>query len=701
MTDYQHGNNFFRIDKLQFNMMKKRNFIKSTAVGSSILANGGLSSSTQMAKIKKESGDLIDPLIPFEFYPNLEKEMLSYIIDLNKKYGFRRFLLTGPSKEFRYTGFPDKQVFRDLGELILNLKKQLVGYDIEIGWWCVTTIRIGNSIFQSIIQEDGSKVKESPCPLDQEYRDTFSDYIATVVQIARPFWINFEDDFHLSGGCFCPLHLEEFAKRENRYYSREELRTIFLAKTAESYRLRKAWGELRRDSLAGLAASVREKVDQVAPETRLCLCENVSQLERDGSTESVTQAFAGNTRPAVRIHGPSYFSDTPQDIPRNTFNPLYQRQHLPNNFELIHESDSFPHTRFFMSSSKLKSLMTAAFAYGLDDSLFYINQYLENPLEEEGYREMYLEESSRFSALKLAVKGCFVDGCEIFREPGTSSNWVNITGRLGIPYTSKGGKVKLVSGDIVEQMDETEITGLLKGSVFLDGRAALLLCQKGFSDLIGAEISSREDTILPPFYEGIRNPENFANINNRLMYNVAWAFNKNNRDCFYQIKALAGAEVVTEFLNSRNEPFYPALTRFENRLGGRIAVMAYNLNDNYIITRSISLFNYSKKELIRQTIEWLGKEPLPVFVKDVPNAFCIFSRSKSNDYAIVVVTGLNSDTFDSFSLDVAQEWADSKVQLLNGKGIWQTIEGKKQGRTITINEKLAVMNPVVLKFNKG
>ena len=300
----------------------------------------------------------------------------------------------------------------------------------------------------------------------------------------------------------------------------------------------------------------------------------------------------------------------------------------------------------------------------------------------------------------MVVKECFVDGCEIFRKPNTSLNWVNVLGRHGIPYTAKGGKVKMVSGDIIKQMDDTEITELLKGGVFLDGRAALLLCEKGFSELIGAEISSRKDTILPPFHEGIRNPENFTNINNRLMYNYAWAFNKRNRDCFYQIKALDGTEIITEFLNSKNEAFYPALTRFENRLGGRIVVMAYNLNDNYINSRSISLFNYVKKELIRQMIEWLGKEALPVFVKDIPNTYCIFSHSKSNDYAIIVVTGLNSDTFDSFSLDVAPEWISSEIQLLSSNGIWKTINVKKQGRTIKINEKVVLMNPVILRFNK-
>ncbi|MEN8228118.1 MAG: hypothetical protein ABFS38_08190 [Bacteroidota bacterium] len=680
--------------------MKRRKFIKTAAAGSSILGSGGLLSLTQFTPVGRVEDSLINPIIPIQIFPNLEKEMLSYIIVLRKHYGFRRFVITGPSKEYRYTGFPEKQVFIDLGELILRFKRELAPHDIEIGWWCTTTIRIGKGDFQSIIRLDGTTAQEACCPLDPDYKKAFSDYVATIVQIAQPFWINFEDDFHMNHGCYCPRHLEEFAKREKHDYSREALQNILNEKSAESYRLRQSYGEMNRDSLAALAVAVREKVDQLAPETRICLCQSGAS-ERDGNfTEAVTRALAGKTRPAVRLFGSSYFSDNPHDIPKSIFNCLYSQQHLPANFELLHESDSFPHTRFFLSGSKLKSLITAAYAYGLHESLLYVNQYLENPLEEDGYRDMFLKESKRFSALKQAVKDCRVDGCEIFRKPRSSSNWVHITGRLGIPHTSAYGKVKLVSGDIVERMTDEEIENLLQGSLFLDGHAAHLLSKKGFSKLIGAEVFAREDTLLPPFYEGVRNPENYSGINNRLMYNYTWAFNRRNKDAFYQIKSLSGTEIITDFLNTRNQPLYPAMIRFENDLGGRVAVMAFNLNDNYVFSRSISIFNYVKKELMRQTIEWLGKEPLPVFVKQIPNTFCIFNRSKSNDYAVVVITGLSSDSFDSISLDIAPEWINSRFELLNRKGIWEPIKAEIQNSTIKLNTSLSVMNPVILKFNK-
>ena len=151
------------------------------------------------------------------------------------------------------------------------------------------------------------------------------------------------------------MHLEEFAKRQQHYYSREDLRGIFAEVTPESIRLRRAWAELSHDSLAGFAAFIREKVDQVAPETRILFCQP-GTADFDGDvTKAITRAFAGKTRPAVRVYGCDYSSDSAISLPKTVFHALYSCQHLPPDFELYHESDTFPHTRFFMSGAKIKS----------------------------------------------------------------------------------------------------------------------------------------------------------------------------------------------------------------------------------------------------------------------------------------------------------------------------------------------------------
>jgi hypothetical protein len=502
------------------------------------------------------------------------------------------------------------------------------------------------------------------------------------------------------------LHLAEFAKREKRNYSREELAEIFGQVNPQSIRLRRAWAEMSRDSLAGLAGLIREKVDRIAPETRISLCQSGS-ADFDGDfTEAVTRAFAGKTRPAVRLYGSSYSSDDAASLPSTIFHALYSRQHLPSDFEFLHESDTYPHTRFFMSASKIKSLMTAALAYRFDNSLFYATQYLDNPQEETGYLKMFSEESGRFLSLKEAVKDTQVTGCEILyrpfghianpfngKRPDTPSNaWVNITGRFGIPHTSVNGKVKLISGNITETMSDEEITTLLGGSVFLDGSAAFCLFNRGFGKLIGAEVAPGKGADF--CYEGLRDSRNFSNIKGSLMYNLIFAPAGSEGGSFYILKPSDKTEIITDFLDAGEKPVIPGMVRFENSLGGRIAITAFDLNGN----RSSTVFNYKKKELVRQTIEWLGKQQLPLFVKDLPNVFCIFNRSDSGHHAVITLISLCSDPFSTFSLDVASEWLTSRIELLNGKGKWEQLEVKTMGRTIIINTTLTLMTPVILKF---
>ncbi len=451
----------------------------------------------------------IDPIVPFRFYSNRTSFMLNQMIEISRYSGLRRFLLTAPMEEVRLSGFPSAQVYQDIGELVHYVKTELAPYGIQVGWWCAPSLRSGFSpSFQYITDLDGTVSEQTPCPLCPEFSRMFSDNVALAVDVGRPFMVQFEDDYELSWqpplvrfGCFCPNHLAAFAKRRNRLYAREALLEIFKQVTPESIRLRRAWAELSRDSLVELALLIRTKIDVVAPATRVSLCQS-GMSDFDGDfTQAVARAFAGSTRPAVRLYGSSYSSDDAVSLPDNMFHALYSRQHLPDDFEFFHESDTYPHTRFFMSAAKIRSLMTTAFAYGFDDSLFYATQYLDDPAEEKGYLTMFRDEVKRFAALKEAVKGTVVSGCEIIHRPfghiynpykggnpGVPFNeWVRVAGRFGIPCTSGNGTVKLVSGNLAAALSDHEIEELLRGGLFLDGEAAHVLSQKGWGDWLGTQ----------------------------------------------------------------------------------------------------------------------------------------------------------------------------------------------------------------------
>jgi hypothetical protein len=178
------------------------------------------------------------------------------------------------------------------------------------------------------------------------------------------------------------------------------------------------------------------------------------------------------------------------------------------------------------------------------------------------------------------------------------------------------------------------------------------------------------------------------------MYNLIFAPAGSEGGSFYILKPSDKTEIITDFLDAVEKPVVPGMVRFENRLGGRVAITAFDLNGN----RSSTVFNYKKKELVRQMIEWLGKQQLPVFVKDLPNIFTIFNRSDSGHHAVITLISLCSDPFSSFSLDVAPEWLNAKVELLNRNGKWEHLEVETIVRTKKINAALTLMTPVILKF---
>lgn len=708
--------------------MDRRNFLKFTSVGSVGITTeqwwGKDLHYIEEDRFSDKSSDVkIDPIVPVRFYTNRKSKMLQQLIALKKDYGLKRFLLCAPMDEIILTGFPKAEVYQQIGETVLEAKQALHDHGIDVGWWCAPSIRSGYDWrFQYITDISGRVAANSPCPLDPVFREEFSNNVALVVNIAKPFVVQFEDDFELSWqppnninfGCFCPLHLAEFSKRQGRAFKREELLELFMGNDAETILLRRKWAELSRDTLADFARLIRQKVDQVAPQTRMSLCQSgVADFDGD-FTEAVTRAFAGNTRPMTRLYGSSYSSDDAGSLPASIFHALYSRQHLPADIECLHESDTYPHTRFFMSAAKIRSFMTTAFAYGFDDSLFYSTQYLDNMLEERGYLEMFKKEAKRFSTIKEAVAHAPVVGCEVMHHPfahtavpykpsgsgwGGRPNaplnpWINVLGRFGIPYTTKEGRVKVVSGASIMIMNNAEIDKLLRGAILLDGYAAYLLSQRGYGKLIGAEVTRGRKANF--CFEGIRDISRHKNLKGELMYNLIFAAAGSEGGSFYELIPDPRSEVLTDFLDSEEKPVIPGLIRFENEWNGRVAITAFDLQGN----GSSSVFNYKKKELIREMVEWLGKESLPVFVRDLPNIFCICNKSNAGNYLIVTVINLSSDRATALSIDVAAEWKNATVAQLQSNGRWLPVSVQRKDNTLSIKAELMLMEPVVLKLSR-
>ena len=341
----------------------------------------------------QSAGEPFNVLVPVDWTGEPLETQVKELRKMYVRYGLRKFVLIGPWHTQYERDLPLTEWER-LGDSIAYAKKELADLDVEIGWWVVPTLRGGrHRPFQHIMDCDGRETHAS-CPLDRRFGKDFSAKIAACVRRARPSVIFFEDDFTLSNhggmnamrGCFCPLHLAEYAKRTGHMRTAKEIADMFRRPTAANASLRKAFAELSRDSLAGLAASVRAAIDMVDPSIRICLCQSgFADIDGD-ATEAVARAFAGMTRPMVRVFGASYFNENaPATLPGELAHAFWSAQHLGKDMELLHETDPYPHTRFCNSSLYLFSELAAAVMAGVTGSYYYCTQYSDDPMGDDGY----------------------------------------------------------------------------------------------------------------------------------------------------------------------------------------------------------------------------------------------------------------------------------------------------------------------------
>lgn len=660
--------------------------------------------------------DKLDIIIPIGLEDDTNTEnIIKSIIALHEKTGFYKFALSGPSKGWRTVGYPPREHFLQIADKILLFKKALRDYNIQSAWWHTLTLKTGPAPYRRIVNINGQPSRFSSCPLDPDFRERFASDVALVAERARPSMIIYEDDYgincHNGYACFCDLHLAAFAKRTGKYYPIEELPEIFSGHTIEALSLRRTWAELTKDSLVGLAAHVRKIVDKSTPDIPMGSMQPGCADADGNSTEAVAIAFAGKRhRPFVRLYGTSYGSDDAPSLPENIFHALYSKQHLPKKFIVYHESDTYPHSRFFMSAGKMKSLMAAAYSYAFDGSIFQARQHLDAPNEEKGYYEMFAREEKRFNAINKIARNCAINGCGMLYDPfwggdgaRHGAGWLKTFAHFGIPYTTKETKVNVLSGTLPNALSNKKIKELLKKGLLLDGEAAKLLCDRGFSNDIGVTVKSpvnKPDKLKDiEGREKIRN--NFVLADNGRLMNWCFTYSPyGNGELFSMVPSCPTCEVITDLLDFKGKNLGPGMTRYENQNGGRVVVMAMTTKGNM----SSSLFNYRRQRLLQNLLVWAGAEDI-VYVKERAKTFCILNQPlkkfRNQFRGVLTLINLCSDTFESVELSLPEKWrGTSRVKYLDIDGRWKKIHYKDTAEGMEIFHPLPIYEPLYLLFQK-
>jgi len=632
----------------------------------------------------------LDPMVPINPDMADAKTLAEDLKAANERWGLRRFILTGPHAVNTQFNRTTVETYRKLGERISEVRGHLAGTDIELGWWLAPTLRQGRDVPGQHIVDCEGHASDAVCPLDPGFVERMTAGIAAVCRAGMPFMVFFEDDYELAwhrgmnglGGCFCDRHIDELAKRYGMRISAAEVAAAFRNRTAGNEPLRRAFAETQKASLVAFAQAIRRAIDSVDPKIRTCLCQSY-RVDFDGdTTEAIARALAGGTRPAVRIYGAKYNNENNAvKLPQTLAHTAWSAATLPKDIELLHESDPYPHNRFFSAATFLGSEIACAFMCGVGDSFLYCSQYLDDPFEDAGYADWFCRNRRRLEAVRDFRASAHLVGVRVsfdpkehylVREapPGRKIDFLAdgtyFLGKLGFPYTPVGGEALLLSAQSIDQMDDGEVRKALSGGVVLDGTAALALASRGFSGLIGVEAARvgslpvTTERILPA--AGCR--RRGKKVNCWLLDPVGTG---TEASVLLRLSPLPGAEAWAEYAGIDGESVAPSITYFENSLGGRVAVLSQGLSGN----RSSSIYSPRKQELFANLFARLSRERLDVCASETPGTWVMACVSDGGREMVVMVNNLAGETRDDVALRLSDKWRGASVARLAMDGRWE------------------------------
>lgn len=658
--------------------------------------------------------DEIDIIIPVSIeldWPTRES-VVKDILEQNEKFGFKRFALACPSGGWRAYGYPSVEHYIEKAELFKQIKEDLLPYGIDCGWWITATLKSGRrDDFSPVVRPDGSESPIANCPMDPIFKKEFAKRVSIFAKIAKPSFIITEDDYSLIAvssirGCFCENHIKEFSNRMGREFTRESLMALFTGSDSKKGYYFAEWQRLMKDSLVILAKEIRQAVDIDSPEIPIGYMQ-AGNVDREGdATFEIAKALAGeNHIPFTRFFGVSYGNHIPEKIPGELYHAIYCKQHIKGDYIFYHESDTYPHTKFFTAASQMKTIMSIAYSHGFDGSTFQTQQLLDCPNEEKVYGEYFNKERNRFIALHKVVKQCENKGVELMYNPtfnttskfGYPPHWVMAISLFGIPWRTTKSNIAFLDKNGAKNLSDDEIMGYLSKVLFMDGETAKILCDRGFSRYLG--VTMGEDLALKSKINyDLANREIIRekyicsgegrNMPSPYMFSISWGkmleMKVENPAC----------EIITDLVNFKQEVVNTGMIIFENELGGTMFVMSMTVED----VHSHSLLNYRRQRLFQRLITKTCDEL--VYAKEAARIYLIQNEAKDEQQSgfkgQLTLINLSSDTCKNLELHLPNDWKNREYLILNEKADWEKLSYEATKEGIILKTPLNFQDPVYI-----
>ena len=636
-------------------------------------------------------------------FPGHEDFAVSEILRQKREVGLDRFLV---SLSFHPQTTPAHKLIPVLCERFRKVREGVAGEGVELAVLVQSTLGHGwngkvpltRETWQHVVMFDGA---ENPrfCMLDPGFRGYVRDCISAIAA-ERPSLLLIDDDVGIRNKeCFCPLHRAEFNKTLGRDYAPEELDAILRDRPTDDP-VSIAVSRTLRETVVGFAKMIRSAIDAVDPSMRcgLCAC-YPGYWQIDG----IVHALAGeHTEPFMRVNNAVYGDSAPSNLVhsfRGTRRVIYQ---LDGVEDVIDETDTFPQNYMSESAAMFHAHITSGLLSGLQGCKLWTSEF-QQPVHtgsQRRYEARLRDYRGFYDAIPDLVRGIRWQGLSgiVVRPPEgigghplhTASgiypqNWdTPIEAVYGFPLRYDGietGGIFTLRDCDVSILSDAQLETLFSGKLIVDSPAARKLTARGFAPLMGVEASEGDGDF---FFSSEVSSD--GSLSNGYMWDDTTSLLKPVAD---------GVEVVSSFCKGARfptpEPYSPAQTLFENRLGGRVAVLGWPLDLVYY-----KKFRPLHRLLFLDLIDKLDGAPLEMVVESGEQEL-VRHGVMADGRELLAVTRLSLDADDALPLRLAR--TPRTVERLSPKGEWEPVPFvRKSPLLVEVGVPVVCCEPVLLRF---
>ncbi|MFA9478066.1 hypothetical protein ACERK3_07120 [Phycisphaerales bacterium AB-hyl4] len=492
--------------------------------------------------------------------------------------------------------------------------------------------------FHWMVGHDGVVCRAQACPRCERFQHHAVE-LWKLYATLEPAVIWIEDDIRTFNhqpaafGCFCPLHLGAFARRVGvSTLTREQLVDALLA-PGEAHPWRRAWFDFQRDTMHELGGVLADAVHGISPATRIGLMSSgpANHCLDGRDWRGLAKRMSGG--PGV-IHSRPTLGNYTEGSAVGLYDSAAQihrtRHVLPKGTIEQTEVENVPFTGYAKSRSFTMTQVALSVARGCAGATLNLFDHLGSSLSVDPMWATMLREarpmlerlrhvmhgdgrSQAFDGTFQGVQVLHHERASDVRRLSSGARYealIPVDGAfeaslnmLGFPTTYDCASVVATDGQMLDAFDDASLEAVLRGGMFIDAAALAVLHRRGFGELVGAEPGPFRTLNVGHVTaaEAMTDVAFGGAVDRYLTLTLPDLLGQGR---YVHLEPADSARVVSEIVDQNRQHVAPMLTLFENKWGGRIAILPLEMATAF---GTPFLHPYRQVQLAA-TLRWLGRE---------------------------------------------------------------------------------------------